>query len=106
MQLRGLHNRELTDPIDANPVYRKFTRFYGKKIPHFTRLNDLIKMILPQTMRKVNAAIAGFGVKTKVEGGRAACHDTSVDRTDIARPVDGRLFMRPRRAATIFIRHS
>ena len=49
MQLRGLHYRQLADEIDANVVYRKFTRFYGKKIPHFTRLNDLIKMISPGT---------------------------------------------------------
>ena len=65
MQLRGLHYRELADQIDANALYRKFTRFYGKKIPHFTRLNDLIKMISPQTMRKVNEAVVRLGIKKK-----------------------------------------
>ncbi len=65
MQLRGLHYRQLAHEIDANPVYRKFTRFYGKKIPHFTRLNDLIKMISPETMEKVNVSIVGLGIKKK-----------------------------------------
>ena len=52
MQLRALHYRQLADEIDANVVYRKFTRFYGKKIPHFTRLNDLIKIISPRRWKK------------------------------------------------------
>ena len=63
MQLRGLHYRQLADEIDANLVYRKFTRFYGKKIPHFTRLNDLIKMISPETMARINESIVGLGIK-------------------------------------------
>ena len=65
MPLRALHYRQLADEIDANVVYRKFTRFYGKKIPHFTRLNDLIKMISPETMEKVNEAIVRLGIKKK-----------------------------------------
>jgi hypothetical protein len=42
MQLRKLHYRQLAEEIDVNALYRKFTRFYGKKIPHFSTLNDLI----------------------------------------------------------------
>lgn len=91
MQLRRLHYRQLAQEIDANPVYRKFTRFYGKKIPHFTRINDLIKMISPETMEKVNGPIMGLGIKKKVEDGRSIRHDTSVSQTDIANPVDARL---------------
>jgi IS5 family transposase len=91
MQLRALPYRQLADEIDANAVYRKFTRFYGKKIPHFTRLNDLIKMISPETMEKVNEAIVRLGIKKKVESGKSIRHDTTVTETDIAYPVDARL---------------
>jgi hypothetical protein len=63
MQLRALDYRKLAQEIDANLVYRKFTRFYGRKIPHFTRLNDLIKMISPETMEKINESIVGLGIK-------------------------------------------
>ncbi len=56
MQLRGLHYRQLAEEIDASIVYRKFTRFYGKKIPHFTRLNDLIKMIAAELEKIVPLA--------------------------------------------------
>ena len=91
MQLRALHYRQLADEIDANVVYRKFTRFYGKKIPHFTRLNDLIKMISPETMEKMNEAIVRLGIKKKVEDGKSIRHDTTVAETDVAHPVDARL---------------
>jgi len=91
MQLHGLHYRQLADQIDANIVYRKFTRFYGKKIPHFTRLNDMIKMISPETMQKVNECILRLGIKKNVEDGKAIRHDTTVAETDIAHPVDARL---------------
>lgn len=69
MQLRGLHYRQLAEEIDANMLYRvghavsAFTRFYGKKIPHYTRLNELIKMISPLTMQRVNEAIVKIGIK-------------------------------------------
>ena len=48
MQLRNLHYRQLANEIDLNAVYRKFTRFYGKKIPHFTR--EAVDAIIDQAM--------------------------------------------------------
>jgi IS5 family transposase len=90
-QLRDLDYRNLAQEIDANPLYRKFTRFYGKKIPHFTRLNDLIKMIAPETMLRINEAIVRLGIKKKVENGKSIRHDTTVAETDIAWPRDSRL---------------
>lgn len=65
MQLRGLHYRQLAEEIDASMLYRKFTRFYGKKVPHFTRLNELIKAISPETMERANEAIVRLGIKKK-----------------------------------------
>ena len=97
LQLRGLHYRQLAEEIDANMLYRKFTRFYGKKIPHFTQLNELIKNDAdtsypsPQTMERVNEAIVKIGIKKKVEDGKALRLDTTVAQTDIAYPVDARL---------------
>lgn len=91
MRLRGLDYRSLAQEIDASLVYRKFTRFYGKKIPHFTRLNDLIKMISPQTMLQVNEALVRLGIKKRVEDGKAIRHDTTVGATDISWPRDSGL---------------
>lgn len=91
MQLRGLHYRQLAEEIDANMLYRKFTRFYAKKIPHFTTLNDLIKTISPETMRKINETVVRLGIEKKVEDGKSIRHDTTVSETNIARPVDARL---------------
>src|SRR5258708_4128438 len=65
MQLRSLPYRQLAAEIDANPLYRKFTRFYGKKIPHFSSLNEVIKRISSPTLHQVNATIMGLGIKKK-----------------------------------------
>jgi IS5 family transposase len=91
MQLRGLPYRQLAEEIDANILYRTFTRFYERKIPHFTQLNDLIKMISPETMERVNAAILKLGIKKKVEDGKSVRFDTTVSQTHIAYPNDARL---------------
>lgn len=91
MQLRRLHYRELAEEIDASVLYRKFTRFYERQIPHFTQLNDLIKAISPETLERLNAALLQLGIKKKVEDGKAVRLDTTVSETNIAYPVDARL---------------
>ena len=91
MQLRSLHYRQLAEEIDANMLYRKFTRFYMKKIPHFTRLNGLIKMICPETWEQINAVLLNLSIKKKVENAKAIRIDTTVAGTDIAYPIDARL---------------
>jgi len=91
MQLRGLPYRQLAAELDVNGLYRKFTRFYERKIPHFTQLNDLIKMISPQTMEQVNEAIVKIGIKKKVENGKSIRLDTTVSQTNILYPIDARL---------------
>lgn len=91
MQLRRLHYRELAEEIGAHTLYRKFTRFYERQIPHFTQLNDLIKAISPETMARINAALLQLGIKKKVEDGKAVRLDTTVSETNIAYPVDARL---------------
>jgi IS5 family transposase len=85
------HYRKLADEIDASMLFRKFTRFYGKKIPHFTTLNGLIKMISPETMEEINEAIVRLGIKKNVEDGKSIRHDTTVAETDIGHPLDARL---------------
>ena len=90
-QLRELSYRQLAAEIDASPLYRKFTRFYGKKVPHYTTLNTLIKAISHMTMGEVNEAVVRLGIKKKIEDGKSIRHDTTVARTDIAGPCDARL---------------
>ena len=91
MQLRGLHYRQLAEEIDASMLYRKFTRFYQRKIPHFATLNNLIGMISDETMARLNEAILKVGIKKKLEDGKSIRHDTSVTETNIAYPMDARL---------------
>jgi IS5 family transposase len=90
-QLRGYTYRELTDEIEVTPIYRKFTRFFGNEIPHFTTIERMIKLISDESFHKANEAVAALGIKKKVEDGKAIRHDTTVVETDIVYPVDSRL---------------
>jgi IS5 family transposase len=91
MQLMNLDYRQLSDDLGLHSHYRWFTRFYDKKIPHYTTLNDLIKMISETTMGRINEAILGLGIKKKVEDGKAMRIDTMVSETNIIHPCDSRL---------------
>jgi transposase, IS5 family len=91
MQLMDMDYRQLADEVGLNLHYRWFTRFYDKKIPHFTTLNDLIKMISETTMARINEAILGLGIKKNVEDGKAMRIDTMVTETNIIHPCDSRL---------------
>jgi len=91
MQLMDMDYRQLADEVGLNLHYRWFTRFYDKDIPHFTTLNDLIKMISETTMGRINEAILGLGIKKNVEDGKAMRIDTMVTETNIIHPCDSRL---------------
>lgn len=91
MQLRALHYRQLAEEIDANPLYREFTRFYGRPIPHFSILNKLVKRISPETLRRIHEAGLRLARAKKIEDGAAIRHDASVAETDIAHPLDANL---------------
>jgi len=90
-QLRQWDYRDLTAEIEPSPLYRKFTRFYGRKIPHFATLNELIRLIRPETWRLINESLLTVGIKKNVEDGKEIRHDTSVTQADIAFPLDSRL---------------
>lgn len=90
-QLRGFSYRILASVIDIAPIFRKFTRFYGATIPHFSTLERAIKKISAQTMQKTNEEIVKLGIKKKVENGKAVRHDTTVVGTDISFPIDARM---------------
>lgn len=93
MQLRRLPYRDLQEEIDMNPTYRKFTRFYRRKIPHYAQLNNLIKKISDKTMQQINDQIVKLARKKKVENGKSSRLDTTVSETNIMYPVDARLLL-------------
>jgi IS5 family transposase len=91
MQMYEWPYRDLASNLNLNPLYRWFSRFAGRKIPHFSVLNNLIKAISPETMRRVNDALVALGRKKKVEDGRSLRLDTTVTETNISHPCDSRL---------------
>lgn len=90
-QLKGYPYRELAARIADSYNYRKFTRFYDGKIPHFASIEKAIKRIKPQTFEKINDLLVAHAIKKKVEDGGKLRSDTAVVQTDIHHPTDASL---------------
>lgn len=90
-QLRCDSYRELAGRLGSDYHFRKFSRFYGRPIPHFTNLEKAIKKIKPETWEKLNDLAVALAVKKKLEDGAKVRGDTTVARTDIHHPTDASL---------------
>jgi len=62
-QLKCYSYRELADRLGSDYNFRKFTRFYGRPIPHFTNLEKTIKRIRPQTWERLNELLVSLAIK-------------------------------------------
>lgn len=62
-QLKGYPYRELAARIADSYNYRKFTRFFARKIPHFTDFEKAFKKIRPETFVKINDIMIAHAVK-------------------------------------------
>jgi IS5 family transposase len=90
-QLKSYSYRELAARIADSYNFRKFTRFYDGRIPHFTSIEKTVKKIKPETFEKVNDLLVAHAIKKKVEDGSKLRSDTAVVETDIHHPTDARL---------------
>ena len=90
-QLEDYSYRELAERLGADYNFRKFTRFYGRPIPHFTNLEKAIKPIRPQTWERLNDLLVQLAIKKKVEAGATVRGDTTVAEANIHYPTDASL---------------
>ena len=61
-QLKGYSYRELAARIADSYNYRKFTRFYDGKIPHFASIEKAVKRIKPESFEKVNDLLVAYAI--------------------------------------------
>jgi len=90
-QLRCDSYRELADRLGSDYHFRRFTRFYGRPIPHFTNLEKAIKRIRPETWERLNELAVRLAIKKKLEDGQKVRGDTTVAETNIHYPTDASL---------------
>ena len=90
-QLKEYSFRELTDRIGDSFNYRKFTRFYGRKVPHFTDFEKAFKKIRPETFEIINDLLVAHAVKKKLEDGKKLRADTAVVESNVHHPTDATL---------------
>lgn len=90
-QLKCYSYREAADRIADSYNFRKFTRFYGRKVPHFTNFEKAIKKIRPQTFEKINDLLVAHAIKKKLEDGKSLRADATVVETNIHYPTDAGL---------------
>lgn len=90
-QLRCESYRDLALRLGTDYSFRKFSRFYGRTIPHFSCLERAIKRLGPETFSRLNAVVVDLAVKKKVEDGCRVRVDTTVAETNIHHPSDSSL---------------
>lgn len=90
-QIKGYPYRELADRIADSYNFRKFTRFYSGKVPHFSNFEKAIKKIRPETFARINELLVAHAIKKKVEAGVKLRGDATVVETNIHYPTDGAL---------------
>ncbi len=90
-QLKCYSYRELGDRLGSDYNFRKFTRFFGRDIPHFSSLERAIKRIRPETWERINEMLVALAIKKKVEDGEAVRADTAVAEANIHYPTDASL---------------
>jgi IS5 family transposase len=90
-QLKCYSYRELADRLGSDYNFRKFTRFYGRKIPDFSNLEKAIKRIRPETLERINDILVKLAVKKNLEDGARVRGDTTVAETNIHYPTDALL---------------
>ena len=90
-QLQGYPYRELALRLADSFNFRKFTRFYARKVPHFSNFEKAIKKIRPETWERVNDLLLQYAIKKKVESGGRLRADATVAETNIHHPTDAGL---------------
>lgn len=90
-QLKCYSYRELEKRLGSDYNFRKFTRLYGREIPHFSNLERAIKRIGPETWELVNEMTVALAIKKNLEDGEAVRADTAVAESNIHYPTDASL---------------
>lgn len=88
--IEGRDYRALAMRVDDAIVLREFCRIPFDKIPAFTTLQDNIKKIRPETLRRLNDGLMCYAVRNGVEDAPRVRMDSTAIEANIHHPIDAR----------------
>lgn len=83
--------RDTVEEVKYNFAYRKFTRLYFEKVPHYSILSRYENLIPESTIRKINEQIVKVAKEKGVSKGFKFRVDTTVVEANIHYPTDSSL---------------
>lgn len=89
--LKNWRLRETAIEVKYNFAYRKFTRLYFEKVPHYSVLSRYENLIPESTIRKINQQIIEIAKERGVTKGYKLRVDTTVVDANIHHPTDSSL---------------
>lgn len=89
--LKDWRLRDTVEEVKYNFAYRKFTRLYFEKVPHYSILSRYENLIPESTIRKINEQIIKVAKEKGVSKGNKFRVDTTVVEANIHYPTDSTL---------------
>ncbi len=90
-QIEGLSYRKLEDDVNDSIALRNFCHIGVGKSPKFTAIQQNIKKLMPETLKKFNDIIVLFAKKINFEKGRKLRIDATTVESNIHFPTDNSL---------------
>lgn len=85
--------RQAEEEVHDSPGYRAWVRVYDHPVPDYSTLNDLERLIRPQTLHQMNDRVIQLAEEYRITQGYRLCVDSSVTETNIHHPTDSSLLV-------------
>lgn len=85
--------RQAEEEVQDSPGYRAWVRVYDNPVPDYSTLNDLERLIRPQTLHQMNDRVIQLAAEYRITQGYRLRVDSSVTETNIHHPTDSSLLV-------------
>jgi IS5 family transposase len=85
--------RQAEEEVHDNPGYRAWVRVYDNPVPDYSTLNDLERLIRPQTLHHMNDRLMQLAEEYHITQGYRLRVDSSVTETNMHYPTDTSLLV-------------
>jgi len=79
--------------IKDSPMYRYWVRVYNERVPDYSTINDLERLIRPQTLHLINNRLVVLAQEYEITQGYRLRLDSSVTESNIHHPTDSSLLV-------------
>jgi IS5 family transposase len=83
--------RQAEQEVRDSPAYRWWVRVYAHRVPDHTTLNDLERVIRPETLHQINDRLLCLAQAARLTGGTQLRVDSSVTESHMHYPTDSSL---------------